>query len=377
METAEKATPEAVEGQPDTGRYKYVIEKTADDVLYRNTQADRAVVLEKVFEGEKELPKPFLDDIDDGRFFVKGRDRQRSGAVKSLIPERYFGGDGVEARKEVNNLLRSLREGKPLKEVVKESWADKQKLVALKLVGARLLQEHRPETQGKKWQEMSEEEKRTMRVAEMMIHAAEMGALREKADNKSLDEKTARVFAGNFSCYARSVDIPQEQRSEYLEVARLLGGKEIEPTRVDTVVESRPAEGERTVKEIEDEMRIVYGQIQKVSEAGGSGALSERVRARRQPEINRLRQRWQELSNELHTRVTRKRLRGATIGWLEEVEKELGRDTGISSEEALDWAEEHDWEERGRVEREEKKRKAAPYVKRGKKLKPLRRDRKL
>ncbi len=439
MATVEEAPPEAAEKQPEMERYRYVIEKPASDE-YRNVQTERAEALEKMFKGEEELPPPLLADLREANFFLKGREEQERGEVKRLIPERYFGDE--EIKREVGELLGALGENKqPLEKLVSEAQEaagskGSKKLVALKLVGARLLQEHHPEEKGVEWRNMDEEERRTVRLAEMMVHAAEMGALKRRIDNDDLSEDTARVFEKNYSRYARNVDIPQEQRGEYREVAGLLrekvpgwsgdeeeleltpkaedrveltpkaeeqvellaeeetevaeaeevlGGEETVPAEQETEVgraagdtamlkKTPESTGERSIKEIEGEMKSVYEQIQEIGRAVEPAALPEGVAVvvKKQPELERLRRRWGELRDEIHTRAAQERLQSVTVDWLEAVEREVEGILGVPLETAEEWAEEHDWEEKGRVEREEKRSKAAPYVKRGKRLKPLR-----
>lgn len=442
----EKASPEAAEGAGE--RYRYVIEKPASGE-YRNVQAERAAALDRIFEGKDKLPQSLLDDIADEDFFVKGQVRQQAGEVKRLIPDRFFADD--EAKREVNEVLEALRGGRSLDELqddalLKDGKYDVGRLEALKLVGARLLQEHRPEARGKNWDEISEEEKRTVRLGEMMIHQAEMMALDRRLEEKkqAVPVEVARVFEKNYAEYAKNVDISEEQRESYRQMARFLrervpelsGKKEeleltpIKEEELDLTPKggaegaeseevlggeggSKPAEesddaedvlgaqvllreesgqettagaaagdtavvkevqestGERPVKEIEGEMRSVYRRVREIGGAG-SGPLGEKVSARKQPELEGLRRRWSELRDEMHTRAARERLQSSTVDWLEKAEREVEGILSVPPGLAEEWAEEHDWEEKGRVEREERKSKAAPYVKRGKKLKPLR-----
>jgi len=274
MATVEEAPPETAEKQPELERYKYVIEKPASDE-YGSVQTERASALDRAFKGKEELPQPLLADIAGEDFFTKGQARQQAEEVKRLIPERYFGDE--ETKKAVNELLDALRGKKqPLEELVSEAQeaaGDKRlkKLVALKLVGARLLQEHRPEAKGAEWKNIDEAERRTVRLAEMMVHAAEMGALQRRIDNDDLNEDTARVFEKNYSHYARSVDIPKEQREEYREVARLL--REKAQLDLTPKVEAEVAEPEEVLG---GEETVSLEQETKVEMTGGETVMEKK-----------------------------------------------------------------------------------------------------
>jgi hypothetical protein len=125
--------------------------------------------------------------------------------------------------------MNSLKEGKSLKELIKEAKADSgiKKLEALKLTGARLLQEHHPEEKEVSWKDLPEAEKITVRLAERMVHAAEMEALNRRLndENNPLNDEQIEVFERNYLRYAKSVDIPTEQRGEYTEMAQRLAEK--------------------------------------------------------------------------------------------------------------------------------------------------------
>lgn len=234
----EKASPEAAgEG---VERYRYVIEEPASSE-YRGVQAERASALDRMFEGKDKLPQSLLTDIAGEDFFMRGQARQQAGEVKRLIPDRFFADE--EAKREVSEVLEGLRGGRSLDELqddalLKDGKYNVKRLEALKLVGARLLQEHHPETQGKNWDEISEEEKRTVRLGEMIVHQAEMMALDRRLEEKkqAVPVEIARVFEKNYAKYAKNADISKEQRESYRQMARLLREK-VEELEEDFVLD--------------------------------------------------------------------------------------------------------------------------------------------
>lgn len=196
-EQAPIGPPPEIETTPKLEKYVPGYEQDETPVVLERRQA-----VETMFQGGESLPPNLLQELSQENFVVSGKQRQESGDVMRMIPDRYFTDETLKA--ETTNLISSIQEGKSVNELLEAAAVagstDKKRagLEAFRVVGARLLQEHGI-TKERSWAQLSEDDKRVSRLAEAMILGAEAKAVQLAKREKNITPAAVKEYTDKFT----------------------------------------------------------------------------------------------------------------------------------------------------------------------------------
>ena len=232
-------------------QYTHPKERLTGDEAHDTQVQARAERLDRILNGREEPPEvSFQQSLDTGASIPDVVASLQGTHAPRMIPDKLL--QDPEVAQYTNEWREMVREKDGFLKVFKraeEVRDDPKRLAALKVVAAHVLAATHPDNSGVAWEELNEETRVAVRLAETLNNVAIAAALRGKTtsgdpmDERMLARRGPQVVK-HFESLAEDVDLPPVLRESYASIAKALHERLEGPSEEESDDEFTPMEAE-------------------------------------------------------------------------------------------------------------------------------------